>query len=345
MPSQAQKHVTHNEAIQTLDIVTQLAVLAIYKSAPDALPERGACYILSSDPSGDWAGYPNQIATYENPGWIFITPQAGWTAYDLQTQRHYIFDGTNWAAQTTTQLGNIEHFALGTGISDDAPFTAKLNTALWQAVSAEDGGTGSFVHISDKSSERDDLGQILQSGGQTRAVIGLFGSDDFRISVSPDSENFYDAMRVSRHTGAIEQPNLPRFIAYTNYNNYISEGRWTKLGMNMADYNNQNCFDAAAGTFVAPMSGTYEFHASVLFKENYTEAVDLSLQLVKQETQVIRGSSVYAAAPLTSERTSLQLTSLVYLDTGERVHVEARLDNADGYLVANETCFSGKKIG
>jgi hypothetical protein len=43
LPSQAQKHVTHNEALQRLDAVTQLTVTASLATPPSD-PEEGTCY-------------------------------------------------------------------------------------------------------------------------------------------------------------------------------------------------------------------------------------------------------------------------------------------------------------
>ena len=41
MPSQAQKHVTHNEALQLLDAVVQLTVEAFGATTPPASPAAG----------------------------------------------------------------------------------------------------------------------------------------------------------------------------------------------------------------------------------------------------------------------------------------------------------------
>ncbi|WP_371068358.1 DUF2793 domain-containing protein, partial [Salmonella enterica] len=41
LPAQAQKHVTHNEALRILDIIVQLAVLDRTRSAAPATPAEG----------------------------------------------------------------------------------------------------------------------------------------------------------------------------------------------------------------------------------------------------------------------------------------------------------------
>ncbi len=74
LPSQAQKHVTHNEAIRVLDVLVQLAVTARNLSAPPASPVQGDRYIVATGASGAWAGKVGQIALYENGAWQFFAP-------------------------------------------------------------------------------------------------------------------------------------------------------------------------------------------------------------------------------------------------------------------------------
>jgi hypothetical protein len=75
---------------------------------------------------------------------------------------------------------------------------------------------------------------VLQDNFQTRALIGLFGDNNLRFSVTPDGSTFHDALSIDTSTGIADQPARPRFKAHTNYDNYIGVGTWTKLGINVA---------------------------------------------------------------------------------------------------------------
>jgi hypothetical protein len=55
LPSQAQKHVFHNEALQRLDAVVQLAVTGELP-APPVTPIEGECYLIASGAMGAWSG-------------------------------------------------------------------------------------------------------------------------------------------------------------------------------------------------------------------------------------------------------------------------------------------------
>jgi hypothetical protein len=56
MPSQAQKHVTHNEALVQLEVLVQLAVLDRNQTSAPTVPIAGQRHIVGVGASGDWSG-------------------------------------------------------------------------------------------------------------------------------------------------------------------------------------------------------------------------------------------------------------------------------------------------
>lgn len=64
----------------------------------------------------------------------------------------------------------------------------------------------------------------------------------------------------------MDQPQLPRFKAYTNYDSYTGVGTWTKIGINATDDHDHGAFDAARSLFTAPANCTYLFGATLLYK-------------------------------------------------------------------------------
>lgn len=83
-PAQAQKHVTHNEAVMQLDAVVQLRLEAIDIDMPPATAEPGQCFALGAAPQGEWAGRAGLIAVRELSAWRFVAPQEGWQAWSAQ---------------------------------------------------------------------------------------------------------------------------------------------------------------------------------------------------------------------------------------------------------------------
>ena len=62
MPGQAQRHITHNEALQALDGLVQPVVVSRTTTAPPPLPLEGEAYLVPSGATGTWAGHADELA-------------------------------------------------------------------------------------------------------------------------------------------------------------------------------------------------------------------------------------------------------------------------------------------
>lgn len=93
---QAQKHVTVNEAMAILDGIAQLRLVSVSETIPPGTIEDGACYAVAAGASGDWAGHEGLIAIGSGGGWVFVTPQEGWTAWVIGEGAKYRFQDTSW---------------------------------------------------------------------------------------------------------------------------------------------------------------------------------------------------------------------------------------------------------
>ena len=96
MAAQAQKHVTHNEAIRNLDSLVQLSVLDRDLTVPPGSPIDGDSYIPAAGSTGAWAGGDGQIASYQDNAWKFYQPNEGWRCWVADENVLAIHDGTGW---------------------------------------------------------------------------------------------------------------------------------------------------------------------------------------------------------------------------------------------------------
>lgn len=96
MPAQAQKHVTVNTALARLDAVVQLRVRASSIASPPEHGSDGEAYIVPAGAVEAWAGRRGQIAIWSNGGWDFISPKAGWKAWDESAASFIVHDGSDW---------------------------------------------------------------------------------------------------------------------------------------------------------------------------------------------------------------------------------------------------------
>ncbi|MFN3145819.1 MAG: DUF2793 domain-containing protein [Paracoccaceae bacterium] len=95
-PSQAQKHVTVNEALARLDGLTQMRLMSVATVAPPA-PVDGAAWAVPVGATGDWAGQDGRIAIGSNGGWVFADPAEGWRGWIVDEAREVRHDGAGWA--------------------------------------------------------------------------------------------------------------------------------------------------------------------------------------------------------------------------------------------------------
>lgn len=93
--SQAQKHVTHNEALGLLDSLVQLTVLDRNLTTPPSSPADGDCYIPAAGATGAWSGWDGQIAAYSG-GWVRITPMPGFKAWVTSERLTVTYEDGMW---------------------------------------------------------------------------------------------------------------------------------------------------------------------------------------------------------------------------------------------------------
>ena len=194
--AQAQKHVTHNEALLALDALVQCAVLDRDVGAPPSTPGEGDRYIVASSPSGVWAGHAGELAAFAAGAWTFHAPQPGFLAYVIDEAALLVFDGAAWLAATPRALQSLTRLGLGTTADATNPFSAKLNKALWTALGAGEGGSGDLRYTLNKEAIGNVLSLLFQSGFSGRAELGLIGDDEVQLKVSANGSAWTEAVRV-----------------------------------------------------------------------------------------------------------------------------------------------------
>lgn len=93
---QAQKEVTHNEALALLDIAVQPDVEAVGVDVPPASPVAGQCWVVGTAPVGAWAGQAGRVAGWTDGGWRFLTVREGARVWDRSTSRYATRSAGTW---------------------------------------------------------------------------------------------------------------------------------------------------------------------------------------------------------------------------------------------------------
>lgn len=198
-PSQAQKHVTHNEAVLLLDALLHLAVISRALTTPPATPAEADRYIVASGAVGDWAGQAGRIALRQDGVWRFLVPNPGFRAWVQAENTAAQWNGTAWVTQGEQALSVTQ-----LGVSTSADATNRLAVSS-PATLLTHAGAGHQVKVN-KSAATDTASLLYQTGFSGRAEMGLTGSDDFTIKVSADGAAWFDAVVADRSTGRARLP-------------------------------------------------------------------------------------------------------------------------------------------
>ncbi|WP_456389088.1 DUF2793 domain-containing protein [Profundibacter sp.] len=199
--SQAQKHVTHNEALRLLDALTQLRIDSFDAVSPPVSPANGEVHAIGVGAAGAWAGQDGRLAMFADNAWAFLAPKDGWRAWGLAETELRVYSGGVWLA-VVAPLQNLD--GLGIGATSDA--TNRLSVASAASLFSHEGSDHQLKI--NKAASADTASMLFQSNWSGRAEMGLAGDDDFRIKVSGDGSSFSDALTARAADGVITVPCL-----------------------------------------------------------------------------------------------------------------------------------------
>lgn len=193
---QAQKHVTHNEALRALDALVQLSVETVGLTAPPSTPAEGARYVVAAGASGGWQGQDGSVAQFSDGYWTFHAPRAGWIAWVRDEGRLIVHDGAGWVAQ----MAEIDEVPL-LGINATADTTNRLAVAAPATLLNHD-GAGHQLKIN-KAAEADSASVLFQTAYAGKVELGTTGDDSLHIKTQTSSGNWLERFLIERETGNV----------------------------------------------------------------------------------------------------------------------------------------------
>ncbi|MFN3721681.1 MAG: DUF2793 domain-containing protein [Paracoccaceae bacterium] len=196
MPAQAQKHVTHNEALRVLDVIVQLVVQDRTRTEPPDTAQESDRHIVAAAATGLWSGQGGKIALREHGQWSFFVPLAGWQAHVLDEGATVTFDGTVWQSAAQQPL---EVAQLGISATPDGVNRLSVNAS---ATLLNHAGGGHQLKIN-KAAAVDTASLLFQSAFSGHAEMGLAGTNDFSLKVSADGSVWTEALRCEAATGRV----------------------------------------------------------------------------------------------------------------------------------------------
>lgn len=106
--AQAQKEITHNEALILIDALLHPFVQG-RASEPPTLTEsdQGKCWLVDEIPAGSWTSHSSEIACWTGGSWRFLKLSVGARIFDDSSQSYGHLTGSGWlfAPEIATPIG------------------------------------------------------------------------------------------------------------------------------------------------------------------------------------------------------------------------------------------------
>ncbi|WP_313138195.1 DUF2793 domain-containing protein [Paracoccus jeotgali] len=187
MAAQAQKHVTHNEALRLLDGIVQLSVLDRDLTVPPGSPAEGDRYIPASGAAGAWAGWDDSIAYWIDGAWMKILPAPGWLAWVVDEAQAIVWTGSAWipVANAMGFIAQSASVAVARGANNATTGIAVAEELL----SGLSGATrASSIVIPDRS---------IVLGVSCRVVTAITGAASFDCGIAGETSKFGGSLGVA----------------------------------------------------------------------------------------------------------------------------------------------------
>ncbi len=204
--AQAQKHVTHNEALIKLDCLVDLHLQDRHLADPPEADD-GMAYLVASGGTGAWAGQDHRIAYRIDGDWRFYSPFAGLGAYVVDESVMIVFSGQDWVdLSAMLDFQNLNQLGVNTSADATNRLAVKSDAILFAGRDTASGGTGGIQFKIVKDGAGDTASLLFQTNYSGRAELGLAGEDNLAIKVSPDGGTWHTALRADAATGRVSFP-------------------------------------------------------------------------------------------------------------------------------------------
>lgn len=187
MASQAQKHVTHNEALRLLDGIVQLSVLDRDLTDPPSSPSEGDRYIPAAGATGAWSGWDGSIAYWIDGTWMRILPAPGWLAWVVDEAQAIVWTGSAWVpvANAMGFIAQSASVAIARGPNDATTGMAVSEQTLSGLSGASRNST---IKIPNRS---------IVLGVSCRVITAITGAASFNCGIAGEPDKFGGSLGIA----------------------------------------------------------------------------------------------------------------------------------------------------
>jgi len=203
---QAQKEITHNEALNLLDVLVNPVAQEININSPPTDLKTGKLYVIGLEPTGEFKDHKNKIAQRLENSWRFIKPHKWLEVTYSKDGIKYRFTGSNWE-----QIGSIL-LPVRTNPQISNEYLIKKDT-------------GEYLQVLHLEEERKLLDEFTEStikiphhsyviAVNIRVIEEITGAASFSIGVSDDPKRYGNNLSFAKDTTNIGLTNHP--LTYWN---------------------------------------------------------------------------------------------------------------------------------
>lgn len=185
--SQAQKHVTHNEALRLLDGLVQLAVVDRDRVAPPASPADGARHLVAGGATGLWAGWDGSVAMMSDGAWVRLLPRPGWICWVETESLALVWTGSAWTGLVNA-MGLIARGAEVEVARGPAGFTTGVAVREQLIAGLSGASVTSSIVIPNRA---------ILLGVTTRVVTAITGATSFSCGVAGEATKFGSLLGIA----------------------------------------------------------------------------------------------------------------------------------------------------
>jgi len=172
--AQAQKHVTHNEALDLIDALAQLAVESRTVAAPPGSPADGARYIPAAGASDDWTGWDGTLALFIGGAWVQHVPASGLKAWVKDERLTVTYEDGEWR--------------------DGIALTGHGGRVTLRAKEEELTLTGAYVETADGAFIPD---RAIVLGVAARTTLAVTGATSYDVGIGGEQNKFGGTLGIA----------------------------------------------------------------------------------------------------------------------------------------------------
>jgi hypothetical protein len=188
LQAQAQKEVTHNQALNILDVLVNTVAQSIIDTPPDTVNE-GDIYIIGDNPQGIFDGNANRLAQFSEGSWSFYQPLNYMEVMVIEQTQKFTFVDNGW----------VPIDSVGSTVSSSSKANQKNNENIAQAT------------IKQWQEDLEIKGKIVTSKNvipHHSLVIAVniwiteevTGTPSFAIGVEEDPSRYGDKLKATKNT-------------------------------------------------------------------------------------------------------------------------------------------------